>query len=166
VEKSIHLVTRVMNERLPNVIDGVDENLLEELVSMLDELKQLSAALDVRSVCTLSLIFLVFFAVIQNGSIFFPFMMKSVNGYNFLMVLSNSIHVDGWDQLLLCLKTLVYLVTLEYKNLPIFLFLTCFFLSSSLYIAFSVNQNLETICQQLENFPIDCCQEGQMWNLS
>ena len=41
-----------MNEHLENAIDQADENLLEELASMLDELKQISAALDVRSVCT------------------------------------------------------------------------------------------------------------------
>uniref|UniRef100_A0A2N9IGF5 Uncharacterized protein n=1 Tax=Fagus sylvatica TaxID=28930 RepID=A0A2N9IGF5_FAGSY len=45
VEKSIHLVTTVMNEHLENAI--VEENLLEEVASMLDELKQISAALDV-----------------------------------------------------------------------------------------------------------------------
>jgi hypothetical protein len=39
-----------MNEHLENAI--VEENLLEEVASMLDELKQISAALDVRSVCT------------------------------------------------------------------------------------------------------------------
>ncbi|GMY18033.1 tpr and ankyrin repeat-containing protein 1 [Fagus crenata] len=45
VEKSIHLVTTVMNEHLENAI--VEENLLEEVASMLDELKQISAALEV-----------------------------------------------------------------------------------------------------------------------
>ena len=50
MEKSIRLVATVMNEHLENAIDQADENLLEELASMLDELKQLSAALDVRSV--------------------------------------------------------------------------------------------------------------------
>ena len=39
-----------MNEHLENAV--VEENLLEEVASMLDELKQISAALDVRSVCT------------------------------------------------------------------------------------------------------------------
>ena len=39
-----------MNEHLENAI--VEENLLEEVASVLDELKQISAALDVRSVCT------------------------------------------------------------------------------------------------------------------
>jgi hypothetical protein len=29
-----------------------------------------------------------------------------------------------------------------------------------------VKRSLERICQQLENFPRDCCQECQMWNLS
>ena len=38
-----------MNEHLENAI--VEENLLEEVASVLDELKQISAALDVRSVC-------------------------------------------------------------------------------------------------------------------
>ncbi|KAM3753439.1 hypothetical protein ACB098_03G094400 [Castanea mollissima] len=47
VEKSIHLVSTVKNERLQNTIDNVDENLLEEVDSMVDELTQLSAALDV-----------------------------------------------------------------------------------------------------------------------
>ncbi|KAM4119943.1 hypothetical protein ACJW30_03G097500 [Castanea mollissima] len=47
VEKSIHLVSTVMHERLQNAINNVDENLLEEVDSMIDELKQLSAALDV-----------------------------------------------------------------------------------------------------------------------
>jgi hypothetical protein len=47
VEKSIHLLTTVMNERLQNTIDPVDENIMAEVASMLDELKQLSAALDV-----------------------------------------------------------------------------------------------------------------------
>ena len=50
MEKSIHLLTTVMNERLQNTIDPVDENIMAEVASMLDELKQLSAALDVRSV--------------------------------------------------------------------------------------------------------------------
>ena len=36
-----------MNERLQNTIDPVDENIMAEVASMLDELKQLSAALDV-----------------------------------------------------------------------------------------------------------------------
>jgi hypothetical protein len=52
VEKSIHLLTTVMNERLQNTIDPVDENIMAEVASMLDELKQISAALDARSVCT------------------------------------------------------------------------------------------------------------------
>jgi len=47
VEKSIHLVSTVMHERLQNAIDNVDENLLEEVDRMVDELKRLSAALDV-----------------------------------------------------------------------------------------------------------------------
>ena len=47
MEKSIHLLTTVMNERLQNTIDPVDENIMAEVASMLDELKQLSAALDV-----------------------------------------------------------------------------------------------------------------------
>ncbi|XP_075659796.1 uncharacterized protein LOC142629655 isoform X2 [Castanea sativa] len=47
VEKSIHLVSTAMHERLQNAINNVDENLLEEVDSMVDELKQLSAALDV-----------------------------------------------------------------------------------------------------------------------
>ena len=59
MEKSIRLVATVMNEHLENAIDQADENLLEELASMLDELKQLSAALDVRSVYTWSLICLI-----------------------------------------------------------------------------------------------------------
>ncbi len=50
MEKTIHLLTTVMNERLQNTIDPVDENIMAEVASMLDELKQLSAALDVRSV--------------------------------------------------------------------------------------------------------------------
>ena len=47
MEKTIHLLTTVMNERLQNTIDPVDENIMAEVASMLDELKQLSAALDV-----------------------------------------------------------------------------------------------------------------------
>nr|XP_023876777.1 uncharacterized protein LOC111989221 [Quercus suber] len=47
VEKSIHLVSTVMHECLQIAINNVDENLLEEVDSMVDELKQLSAALDV-----------------------------------------------------------------------------------------------------------------------
>ncbi|XP_065632688.1 uncharacterized protein LOC111996915 isoform X2 [Quercus suber] len=47
VEKSIHLASTVMHEHLQNAIDNVDEKLLEEVDSMVDELKQLSAALDV-----------------------------------------------------------------------------------------------------------------------
>ncbi|KAL0004047.1 hypothetical protein SO802_011608 [Lithocarpus litseifolius] len=47
VEKSIHLVSTVMHKSLQNAIDNVDENLLEEVDSMVDELKQLSTALDV-----------------------------------------------------------------------------------------------------------------------
>nr|POE80701.1 tpr and ankyrin repeat-containing protein 1 [Quercus suber] len=47
VEKSIHLVSTVMHERLQNAINNVDENLLDEVDCMVDELKQLSAALNV-----------------------------------------------------------------------------------------------------------------------
>ena len=65
MEKSVHLVSTVMHERLQNAINNVDENLLEEVDSMVDELKQLSAALDVRSVCTLTMICLAF----QKGSL-------------------------------------------------------------------------------------------------
>ena len=56
MEKSIQIVSTVKNERLQNTIDNVDENLLEEVDSTVDELTQLSAALDVRSVYTLTLI--------------------------------------------------------------------------------------------------------------
>ena len=56
MEKSIQIVSTVKNERLQNTIDNVDESLLEEVDSMVDELTQLSAALDVRSVYTLTLI--------------------------------------------------------------------------------------------------------------
>ncbi|KAB1205201.1 hypothetical protein CJ030_MR7G021971 [Morella rubra] len=46
VEKSIHLVSTVMTDCRENHIDHNDENLFEEVASMLDELKQLSAALN------------------------------------------------------------------------------------------------------------------------
>ena len=69
MEKSIQIVSTVKNERLQNTIDNVDENLLEEVDSMVDELKQLSAALDVRSVCTLTMICLAFFCFVQKGSL-------------------------------------------------------------------------------------------------
>ena len=70
MEKSIHLVSTVKNECLQNTIDSVDEYLLEEVDSMVDELTQLSAALDVRSVYTLTLIWLAFFCFVQKGSLF------------------------------------------------------------------------------------------------
>ena len=69
MEESIHLVSTVMHERLQNAINNVDENLLEEVDSMVDELKQLSAALDVRSVRTLTMICLAFFCFFQKGSL-------------------------------------------------------------------------------------------------
>ena len=69
MEKSIHLVSTVMHESLQNAINNFDENLLEEVDSMVDELKQLSAALDVRSVCTLTMICLAFFCFVQKGSL-------------------------------------------------------------------------------------------------
>ena len=65
MERSIHVVSTVMH----NAIDNVDENLSEEVDSMVDELKQLSAALDVRSVCTLTMICLAFFCFVQKGSL-------------------------------------------------------------------------------------------------
>jgi hypothetical protein len=48
VDKSIHLASTVMSESLQNTSYHEDENLLHEVASMLDELKLLSAALDVR----------------------------------------------------------------------------------------------------------------------
>ncbi len=48
MDKSIHLVSTVVNESLQNTIYHGDENLLQEVACMLDELKQLSAALGVR----------------------------------------------------------------------------------------------------------------------
>jgi hypothetical protein len=48
VDKSIHLVSTVMNESLQNTIYHGDENLLQEVACMLDELKLLSVALGVR----------------------------------------------------------------------------------------------------------------------
>jgi hypothetical protein len=48
VDKSIHLVSTVVNESLQNTIYHGDENLLQEVACMLDELKLLSAALGVR----------------------------------------------------------------------------------------------------------------------
>jgi len=48
VDKSILLVNTVVNESLQNTIYHDDEILLQEIASMLDELKLLSAALGVR----------------------------------------------------------------------------------------------------------------------
>jgi hypothetical protein len=48
VDKSILLVSAVVNESLENTIYHDDENLLQEVACMLDELKLLSAALGVR----------------------------------------------------------------------------------------------------------------------
>jgi hypothetical protein len=45
VDKSIHLVSTVLNESLQNTIYHGDENLLLEVACMLDELKLLSVAL-------------------------------------------------------------------------------------------------------------------------
>jgi hypothetical protein len=48
VDKSILLLNYVVNESRQNTIYHDDENLLQEVACMLDELKQLSAALGVR----------------------------------------------------------------------------------------------------------------------
>jgi hypothetical protein len=48
VDKSILLVNTAVNESLQNTIYHDDEILLQEIASMLDELKLLSAALGVR----------------------------------------------------------------------------------------------------------------------
>jgi hypothetical protein len=48
VDKSILLVSTVVNESLQNTVYHDGENLLQEVACILDELKLLSAALDVR----------------------------------------------------------------------------------------------------------------------